>query len=192
MKGTDVTPEQLAHAEEFLQAAQGKQIGPRGERLYTDLAQLSLSRGNLVRLLAWYGAIRAKGGRETPNPLVHRCACANPGVDLMTTVCDCVTPTTTRCDCHATEHEFHDPRPEGELNTKSDERCDIGDSCVMGSAPTQYVCDCNAPGERKCEHGYCDSKNCRCLCHDKSLHESPDTKAGPGDCMDFGTAVDCP
>ena len=23
----------------------------------------------------------------------------------MTTVCDCVTPTTTRCDCHATEHE---------------------------------------------------------------------------------------
>jgi hypothetical protein len=37
----------------------------------------------------------------------------NPGVDLMTTVCDCVTPTTTRCDCHATEHEFHDPRPEG-------------------------------------------------------------------------------
>ena len=72
MKGTDVTPEQLARADGFLRAAQGDQIGPRGERLYTDLAQLSLSRGNLIRLLAWYGAIRAKSGRETPNPLVHR------------------------------------------------------------------------------------------------------------------------
>jgi hypothetical protein len=120
MKGTDVTPEQLAHAEEFLQAAQGKQIGPRGERLYTDLAQLSLSRGNLVRLLAWYGAIRARSGRNSPAPLIQRCTCANPGVDLMTTVCDCVTPTTTRCDCHATEHEFHDPRPEGDNPENAD------------------------------------------------------------------------
>ena len=72
MKCTDVTPEQLAHAEEFLQSAQGKQIGPRGERLYTDLTQLSLSRGNLIRLLAWYGAIRAKSGAEQPRPLVNR------------------------------------------------------------------------------------------------------------------------
>jgi hypothetical protein len=52
---------------------------------------------------------------------------------------------------------------------------------------SQYVCDCGAPSERKCEHGYCDSKDCRCLCHDKSLHEPPDTKSGPGDCMNFGT-----
>ena len=72
MKCTDVTPEQLAHAEEFLQSAQGKRIGPRGERLYTDLTQLSLSRGNLIRLLAWYGAIRAKSGAEQPRPLVNR------------------------------------------------------------------------------------------------------------------------
>jgi len=72
MKCTDVTPEQLAHAEEFLQSAQGKQIGPRGERLYTDLTQLSLSRGNLIRLLAWYGAIRARSGAEQPRPLVNR------------------------------------------------------------------------------------------------------------------------
>ena len=46
----------------------------------------------------------------------------------MTTVCDCVTPTTTRCDCHATEHEFHDPRPEGEPNTKS--LYDIPSGCI--------------------------------------------------------------
>ena len=46
----------------------------------------------------------------------------------MTTVCDCVTPTTTRCDCHATEHEFHDPRPEGEPNTKS--LYDIPPGCI--------------------------------------------------------------
>ena len=112
MKGTDVTPEQLAHAEDFVQRAQGQKLGPLGDRLYMDHTIVSVSRQNLIRLLAWYGAIRAKSGSEQPRPLVHRCPCANPGVDLMTSVCDCVTPVTTRCECHATDHEFHDPRPE--------------------------------------------------------------------------------
>ena len=46
----------------------------------------------------------------------------------MTNVCDCVTPTTTRCDCHATEHEFHDPRPEDEQPPKS--LYDIPTGCI--------------------------------------------------------------
>lgn len=56
MKGTDVTPEQLAHAEDFVQRAQGQKLGPLGDRLYMDHTIVSLSRQNLVRLLAWYAA----------------------------------------------------------------------------------------------------------------------------------------
>jgi hypothetical protein len=68
MKGTDVTPEQLAHAEDFVQRAQGQKLGPLGDRLYMDHTIVSLSRQNLVRLLAWYAAIRVKSGSETPRP----------------------------------------------------------------------------------------------------------------------------
>jgi hypothetical protein len=68
MKGTDVTPKQLAHAEDFVQRAQGQKLGPLGDRLYMDHTIVSLSRQNLVRLLAWYAAIRVKSGSETPRP----------------------------------------------------------------------------------------------------------------------------
>jgi hypothetical protein len=71
MKGTDVTPEQLVHAEEFLcRIAHGTEL--RKGVTYYNTESLSLKRQDLIRLLAWYGAIRAKSGRETPNPLVNR------------------------------------------------------------------------------------------------------------------------
>ena len=71
MKGTDVTPEQITHADDFLaRAAQGTEL--RKGVVYYDTPALSLKRQDLVRLLAWYGAIRAKSGREKPNPLVNR------------------------------------------------------------------------------------------------------------------------
>ena len=71
MKGIDVTPEQLAHAEDFLlRIAHGSEL--RRGVVYYNTQALSLKRQDLIRLLAWYGAIRAKGGRETPAPLVNR------------------------------------------------------------------------------------------------------------------------
>ena len=71
MKGTDVTPEQLVHAEEFLRRiAHGTEL--RKGVTYYNTEALSLKRQDLIRLLAWYGAIRAKSGRETPAPLVNR------------------------------------------------------------------------------------------------------------------------
>jgi len=74
-------------------------------------------------------------GRNSPAPLIQRCTCANPGADLMTTVCDCGTPTTTRCDCHATEHDFYDPRLEGEPEEKE---CSINQNALMTTkAPTE-------------------------------------------------------
>jgi hypothetical protein len=63
VKGTDVTEAQLAHALEFL-----KQTGPVPD----DLNELRAVRiGELVRLLAWYGAIRAKSGQLVPGKLVN-------------------------------------------------------------------------------------------------------------------------
>ena len=47
-KGIDVTDAQLAQAQDFLRSAAGGKY--------------------IIRLLAWYGAIRAKSGRETPAP----------------------------------------------------------------------------------------------------------------------------
>ena len=66
MKGTDVTPEQLAHAESFLRetAAPVPVIG----------AKTILDVEHLIRLLAWYGAIRAKNGNVNPGRLVTRAA----------------------------------------------------------------------------------------------------------------------
>jgi len=122
MKGTDVTDAQLIHAWQFLQRAKD----PSTQTWPGDTVAIHIP--DLVRLLAWYGAIRARSGRNSPAPLIQRCTCANPGADLMTTVCDCGTPTTTRCDCHATEHDFYDPRLEGEPNTKS--LYDIPSGCI--------------------------------------------------------------
>ena len=70
MKGTDVTPEQLAHAEIFLRRiANSDQFGPT----YTQAERyLTIDRADLVRLLAWYGAIRAKNGNVQPGRLVSR------------------------------------------------------------------------------------------------------------------------
>jgi len=98
MKGTDVTDAQLAHAQDFLRSAAGGKFDP--EFMETQ-KYVTVDKEDIIRLLAWYGSIRAKSGRETPNPLVHRCACANPGVDLMTGICDCVTPAEqSPCLCH--------------------------------------------------------------------------------------------
>jgi len=72
MKGTDVTPEQLAHAELFLQSAEGWKVGVRGEHTEAKHITVTIAKDDLIRLLAWYGAIRAKSGREKPNPLVNR------------------------------------------------------------------------------------------------------------------------
>ena len=55
MKGTDVTPEQLSRAEAFLSKAATMPSG----------GVLSIAVDHLIRRLAWYGAIRAKSGRET-------------------------------------------------------------------------------------------------------------------------------
>ena len=59
MKGTNVTPEQLVHAEEFLcHIAHGTEL--RKGVTYYNTESLSLKRQDLIRLLAWYGAIRAE------------------------------------------------------------------------------------------------------------------------------------
>ena len=69
MKGTDVTPEQLARAEIFLQKTQFKE----SVALSADgSARMVVSRDDVVRLLAWYGSIRAKSGTSKPGVLVPR------------------------------------------------------------------------------------------------------------------------
>src|SRR5690242_11796123 len=65
MKGTDVTAEQLQHAREFLEQVQ---LGKAGFNENIIMAVLRV--GDLIRLLAWYGAIRAKSGSESPRALV--------------------------------------------------------------------------------------------------------------------------
>jgi hypothetical protein len=69
MKGTDVTDAQLAHAQEFLRSAAGGKFDPE---FMESQKYVTVDKEDIIRLLAWYGAIRAKGGRETPAPLVHR------------------------------------------------------------------------------------------------------------------------
>ena len=69
MKGTDVTDAQLAHAQEFLRSAAGGKSDPE---VMESQKYVTVDKEDIIRLLAWYGAIRAKGGRETPAPLVHR------------------------------------------------------------------------------------------------------------------------
>lgn len=55
MKGSDVTSEQLVEAEAFLRVPAGDQA---------DRDPILLARKDLLRLLAWYGEIRAEGARR--------------------------------------------------------------------------------------------------------------------------------
>jgi hypothetical protein len=112
MKGTEVTPEQLQHADLFLQNAQVRETVAH----HADgSVSFVVSRHDLIRLLAWYGAIRAKSGHFDPLPIVRietYCNCANPGVDLTTGLCDCVSPGTLKCACHYPNYEERPPNPE--------------------------------------------------------------------------------
>lgn len=57
MKGTDCTKEQIAHASQFLSDVGWPDDGRRGES----------SRDDMVRLIAWYGAVRFIGARNNPD-----------------------------------------------------------------------------------------------------------------------------
>lgn len=59
MKGEDVTAAELAHAEEFLRITQGFIPEHHG-----------IKRSDLIRLLAWYGALRAD--RAIPRKLFEK------------------------------------------------------------------------------------------------------------------------
>lgn len=61
VKGTDVTKEELAHAAKFLSMT---------EKNIEHHERFAVSREMLVRLLAWYGAIRAH--RAVPGEIVDR------------------------------------------------------------------------------------------------------------------------
>ena len=66
MKGTDVTDAQLIHAGQFLQRAKD----PSTQTWRGDAVTIHIP--DLVRLLAWYGAIRAKIEPESdPRGHVH-------------------------------------------------------------------------------------------------------------------------
>lgn len=54
MKGTDCTPEQIAHASEFMEIARWPVSAPTAK----------CSRDQTARLLAWYGAMRFQAGRD--------------------------------------------------------------------------------------------------------------------------------
>jgi len=57
MRGTDVTPEQLQSAREFLAArSHGRLEG------HSDAVSVELPLGDLARIVAWYGAIRYQAG----------------------------------------------------------------------------------------------------------------------------------
>lgn len=57
MKGTDVTDEALQHARDFLEITSGITWSPDDDELLT-----TCPRHQLIRLVAWYGEIRAIGG----------------------------------------------------------------------------------------------------------------------------------
>jgi hypothetical protein len=65
MKGTDLTREQIAAAERFLldRRAKGNLQHPAHNQEVTQ------KWGDLVRVVAWYGALRYKAGQEGINSL---------------------------------------------------------------------------------------------------------------------------
>lgn len=52
MKGADVTPEQIAHAEQFLKHTNAHCMGHI----------ISIRREDLLRIMAWYAAVRVESG----------------------------------------------------------------------------------------------------------------------------------
>lgn len=57
MKGTDVPQVALDEAKQFLEMITGSEWEP-------DDKTTSISREKMIRVLAWYGEIRAEGGRK--------------------------------------------------------------------------------------------------------------------------------
>jgi hypothetical protein len=62
MRGTDLTPEQIESAKQFAVAISGIQP-PDDDRL------ISMTFGNFVRVVAWYGAMRYEAGQKGINSL---------------------------------------------------------------------------------------------------------------------------
>lgn len=76
MRGTDCTEAQIQSAREFLHA---RQAGSIEGLAIDDERVVSLPFGNMAKLLAWYGALRFKAGRdgtggtlEAPGPMDER------------------------------------------------------------------------------------------------------------------------
>lgn len=74
MRGTEVNPDQFASAQDFITTFVTQQPAPDDPE-----QQIIIRWHELVRLVAWYGALRARGienGRggtvETPGKLVNR------------------------------------------------------------------------------------------------------------------------
>lgn len=72
MKGTDLTDAQIQSAREFSCARQVHQPAD----VLDDATRVTLKFGELVRLIAWYGALRFQAGRdgtggtfENPGPM---------------------------------------------------------------------------------------------------------------------------
>lgn len=63
MKGTELFPGEIKSADEFVRARYvGKNVA------YSDDTQVSIRYGNLVRLVAWYAAIRSEAVAEGAKP----------------------------------------------------------------------------------------------------------------------------
>jgi hypothetical protein len=58
MKGTDVSAEEIRSVREFLEASNGE-YGPWDEA--NDAQPISSQRGQFIRMIAWYGALRSRG-----------------------------------------------------------------------------------------------------------------------------------
>ena len=72
MRGTELTPEQIGSAREFIQGR--IRVGSMPE---DETVVVSMEAGNLCRLLAWYGALRYQAGasgiggtEQKPGPIV--------------------------------------------------------------------------------------------------------------------------
>lgn len=61
MRGTEVTPAQMNSAREFLSS---RVRNTRHNRPESDAQVVSLTYGDLARLVAWYGALRYKAGAD--------------------------------------------------------------------------------------------------------------------------------
>lgn len=64
MKGTDVTPEQMESANQFVLGCWCENRGPGEPKQIAPEQTISLPFGDLVRLVAWYAAIRYEAGEK--------------------------------------------------------------------------------------------------------------------------------